>query len=135
VASNGRAGSTPARGTKGDLKMIALYFMEYYVYVIYSERLDKFYIGTTDDISRRLEEHNSAHYPLAFTVKGIPWIPFLQIQCESSLIAFQLEKFIKKMKSSAFIRRLQENPEHIASIIKKIKSGEIGIPKPRERRT
>lgn len=30
----------------------------YWVYIIYSSTIDKFYTGQTDDMERRLEEHN-----------------------------------------------------------------------------
>ena len=30
----------------------------YIVYILYSSRLDKYYIGRTNDIVRRLSEHN-----------------------------------------------------------------------------
>jgi putative endonuclease len=109
--------------------------MEYYVYILFSDKLQKFYIGTTDDVEQRLLEHNNARYPDAYTVKGIPWTLYLTIVCESSRLAYQIEAFIKKMKSSAFVRRLKEDPAIIDSIALRIKSGEIGIPKPRERRT
>ncbi len=32
----------------------------YYVYVLYSSTCDKRYIGQTDDLGRRLNEHNTA---------------------------------------------------------------------------
>ena len=31
----------------------------YYVYVLYSKEQDKFYIGYTEDLRRRMAEHNS----------------------------------------------------------------------------
>ncbi|RLD73871.1 MAG: GIY-YIG nuclease family protein, partial [Bacteroidetes bacterium] len=31
--------------------------MKYCVYIIYSFKLDKFYIGETSDLEKRLEEH------------------------------------------------------------------------------
>ncbi|MFN4313771.1 MAG: GIY-YIG nuclease family protein, partial [Chitinophagaceae bacterium] len=102
------------------------------VYILYSARLAKFYTGTTNDVDRRLEEHNSRLYKDAFSVKGVPWSLFLQIPCESSQQAYALERFIKKMKSASFIRRLKEQPEIIEALLQKINNGEIGIPRLRE---
>ena len=34
----------------------------YFVYIIYSTKLDNYYVGTTDDVERRLNEHNSKKY-------------------------------------------------------------------------
>ncbi len=35
------------------VKIISMYF----VYVIYSAKLDNYYVGTTDDVGRRYKEH------------------------------------------------------------------------------
>jgi len=94
--------------------------MPYFVYILFSEKLDRFYTGTTDDAERRLAEHNSAHYANTFTTKGIPWETFLCIECKTSKAAYALEKYIKQMKSSAFIVRLKENPNLLADVISKI---------------
>jgi putative endonuclease len=107
----------------------------YFVYILFSEKLQKFYTGTTDNVDERLLKHNTANYADAFTVKGIPWTLFLAIPCESSELAYQIEAFIKRMKSSSFIRRLKDNHDIVISITTKIKSGEIGrdaVPKPRD---
>jgi putative endonuclease len=41
------------------------------VYVIWSEKLKKRYIGSTEDVDKRLNQHNSGKTP--FTSRGIPW--------------------------------------------------------------
>jgi putative endonuclease len=76
------------------------FFMFFFVYIIYSESLERFYTGTTDNVHKRIEEHNSNKYPSTFTSKGIPWNLFLTIKCDSSGQAYKLERFIKKMHSS-----------------------------------
>jgi len=43
-----------------------------YVYILYSEKLDKFYVGACTDLNRRLYEHNIGHSK--FTSTGVPWI-------------------------------------------------------------
>ena len=94
--------------------------MEYFVYILFSEKLNRFYVGTTDHVEQRLYEHNTAHYDATFTSKGIPWTLFLSITCQSSEQAYRLERFIKKMKSAAFIRKLKNEPGLIKSILEKI---------------
>jgi putative endonuclease len=94
--------------------------MPYYVYIIYSPGLKRFYTGTTDDVSRRILEHNSDKYSDGFTSKGIPWNLFLEIECNSSQHAYKLERFIKQMKSAAFIRRLKNEPEFLSAILRKL---------------
>ncbi|MDF2380637.1 GIY-YIG nuclease family protein [Nostoc ellipsosporum NOK] len=86
----------------------------------FSEKLQKFYIGTTDDVDKRLLEHNTGKYKTAFSVKGMPWTLFMNISCRSSKQAYKLEAFIKRMKSASFIRRLKSNPEIISSVLEKI---------------
>ncbi len=43
----------------------------YTVYVLYSDRIDRYYIGYTNDLERRLSEHNRRKGK--FTDRGIPW--------------------------------------------------------------
>ena len=93
--------------------------MQYFVYILYSKKLDRYYTGTTDDVAVRLSQHNTDHYPGSFTTKGIPWEIYLSISCPSSEAAFKLEVFIKKMKSKTFILKLKEHPEIIQDIISK----------------
>ena len=93
--------------------------MTFYVYIIYSVKLQRFYIGTTDNISQRLSEHNSAKYSGSFTEKGIPWELYFSIECNSSQQAYKLEKFIKKMHSSVFIKKLKVDPELLEGLLKR----------------
>ena len=102
---------------RSDLKVA--FFMSFYVYIIYSSVLRRFYTGTTDNVTKRLEEHNSNKYRGSFTSKGIPWELFFQIECKTSEQAYKLEKFIKSMKSTVFIKRLKDEPEFLATIVRK----------------
>ena len=43
-----------------------------FTYVLYSAKLNKYYIGACTDLERRLYEHNIGHSK--FTSTGIPWI-------------------------------------------------------------
>ena len=42
------------------------------MYILYSEKLNKYYIGACTNFERRLYEHNIGHS--AFTSTGIPWV-------------------------------------------------------------
>ena len=44
----------------------------HYVYVLYSEKLKKRYIGSTANVDNRIKEHNKGKS--RFTKGGIPWI-------------------------------------------------------------
>ena len=51
--------------------------MKYCVYIIYSIKLDKFYVGETSDFKNRLEEHKTGFYKNSFTAKAQDWELFL----------------------------------------------------------
>jgi putative endonuclease len=74
------------------------------VYILYSSSLEKYYVGNTEDIERRVAEHNSGKGN--FTSKGMPWILVASIQCEDRNNAVQLELKIKKR---GIKRYLQDN--------------------------
>jgi putative endonuclease len=76
------------------------------VYIIYSTKLNRYYVGTTNNINKRLLEHNTGFYEESYTVRGIPWVLVLSYSCKSSDKAYKLEKFIKNMKSRKFIERI-----------------------------
>ena len=85
----------------------------YCVYIIFSEKLNKFYIGTTDNFERRLTEHNTEINSKSFTYKGRPWIKHLVINNLSSSQAYKIEKHLKAMKSSKYLINLIKYPELI----------------------
>jgi putative endonuclease len=109
--------------------------MRYFVYILWSSKLSKFYIGTTTEPDRRLEEHNNRIYKNAFSAKGLPWEFFLSIECKTSEHAYALERFLKQMKSSQFLKKLGSDPNLVQELLLRFERGEIGIPKLRERRT
>jgi len=91
------------------------------VYIIYSEKLNRFYIGTTDHFSERLKKHNEGYFEDAFSVKGVPWEEFLIIDQLSSSQALKMEKHIKSMKSSTYIRNLKKYSEMVEKLILRFK--------------
>ncbi len=80
--------------------------MTYYIYILYSPSADKFYVGQSNDVARRIEEHNN---PIrsTFTSKYLPW----ELACcfeasEDRGEAMKIEKHIKKQKSKNFVKQL-----------------------------
>ena len=45
----------------------------YWIYALYSERFDKIYVGQTNDITRRLFEHNFSIENSSWTKSYRPW--------------------------------------------------------------
>jgi len=75
-----------------------------YVYIFYRSSLGKFYVGSTDNVERRIDQHNSGRSN--FTSKGIPWKLIAKIECKSRSDAMGLEIQIKKR---GIKRYLQDN--------------------------
>lgn len=83
----------------------------HFVYILYSNSLDRFYIGQTHDVQLRLLRHNTDYYDNKWTAKGKPWVVFTTIQCQDKLQALKVEAHIKKMKSKVYIQNLKKHPE------------------------
>ena len=64
------------------------------VYIIYSKKLEKYYVGSTQDIEIRLYKHNTA--ASKSTKSGIPWQLVTTIDCDNRSEAVKLEMKIKK---------------------------------------
>ncbi|MCA6438638.1 MAG: GIY-YIG nuclease family protein [Sediminibacterium sp.] len=75
-----------------------------YLYIIYSERLNKHYVGACIDLERRLHEHNIGHSK--FTSTGIPWVLKYTEQFLDLPAAKKRERQIKSMKSRKYIEAL-----------------------------
>ena len=78
--------------------------MPSYCYILYSSKLDKYYVGSTTDIERRLAEHNRGKEK--FTSTGLPWVLVYKEAFEVLQQARQRELCIKKMKSRKYIETL-----------------------------
>ncbi len=76
----------------------------YFIYIIYSERADKYYIGQTDNVEKRLLEHNSVHK--GFTSQAEDWILKFYEEFNTRQEALKREKQIKSWKSRKLIEKL-----------------------------
>ncbi len=95
------------------------------VYILYSNKLDRFYTGNTElGIEERLEQHNSAYNKDSYTIKGIPWELYLTIECSSRYQARKVELHIKKMKSKKYIQNLKKYSEMKLKLLEKYKEEE-----------
>ena len=93
--------------------------MSHFLYILYSNSVNKFYIGETSDVSFRLNLHKTHEFKGSFTKIATDWEIKLTFEnSEKSNILF-LEKFIKKMKSKVFIQKIIENPEILNDILSK----------------
>ncbi|MEK7644029.1 MAG: GIY-YIG nuclease family protein [Patescibacteria group bacterium] len=76
--------------------------MKWVVYYIFSKTLNKYYIGKTDNIERKINEHN--HGTEIYTKRGIPWILIGTIDCLDNQEATKLEIKLKKAKNPKYVK-------------------------------
>src|SRR3972149_9538418 len=78
-----------------------------FVYILRSQRTGRYYVGSTQDLSRRLAEHNQPEEnPSRWTRGGAPWKLVFSEDFLRATQAVRAEKFIKRMKSRDFIEKL-----------------------------
>ncbi|MXN92545.1 GIY-YIG nuclease family protein [Flavobacterium sp. Sd200] len=80
------------------------------VYILFSKKLNRYYIGYTSDMDVRISFHQNAQ-PNKFTAKANDWELILQLECQSKAQALAVEKHIKTMKSKVYIQNLIKYPE------------------------
>ena len=71
------------------------------VYILFSKTLDRFYVGFTNDIERRLLEHNRKKGK--YTDAGMPWVLVYHENYDLKSEAMIREKQIKLHKSKQYI--------------------------------
>ncbi len=90
------------------------------VYVLYSAKLNRYYIGFTSDFDLRLKFHENAESH-KFTAKAKDWELFLKILCENKNQGLGIERHIKKMKSKTYIENLIKYPDIVLKLKNKYK--------------
>ena len=86
------------------------------VYILYSEKLQRFYTGSCKDFQFRFQDHLDKVYPASFTSNSDNWQLFLLIENLEYAQARSIETHIKKMKSRVYIENLARYPEMIAKL-------------------
>lgn len=83
----------------------------FYTYILYSHRIDRFYIGYTSNLEERLKKHNNKNN--GFTGQTDDWKLVYSMSFSSKKEALDLEKTIKSWKSKSRIRKLidSEHPD------------------------
>ena len=81
--------------------------MHYFVYILFSEKVNKYYVGSCQDIQDRLLRHNQGRSK--FTKTGIPWTLVYSENYETRSEAYRREMEIKKKKSRVFIAQLVQS--------------------------
>jgi len=87
------------------------------VYILYSQSLSKYYIGSCAEVTERLDQHLSNMFPGAFTTKANDWIIYFSLINLSYNQARRIESHIKNMKSKKYIENLKRYPELSQNLI------------------
>ena len=93
----------------------------HYLYIIYSEKLNKYYTGETPDPEHRLKQHNNHYFKINYTKGANDWVLKVNYSTNSKEEAIVLEKFIKRMKSKKFIEKIISEPSILTEILYKSK--------------
>ena len=72
-----------------------------FVYVLFSEKRSRYYVGQTADIDKRLKRHNTSGVPS--TKGGIPWKAIKLFKVADRTQAILLEKEIKKRGARRYL--------------------------------
>src|ERR1700693_101458 len=76
----------------------------YYFYVLRSRSTDRFYTGHTENLTRRIFQHNNGR-TVSIRNRG-PWVLFYSEEYPTRSEAAQRERYVKSMKSHAYIEGL-----------------------------
>ena len=88
-------------------------------YLLYSEKLNRFYTGATQSsIEERIQHQNQqtcgSH---RYTAKAEDWVLILKLKVSDYAHVVRLERKIKSMKSRIYIENLPKYPERQVKII------------------
>ena len=89
------------------------------MYILFSKSKTKYYVGETHNITERLLRHNDHTYTNSFTKIANDWEVILSFECLNKSEALYIERFIKRMKSNVFVKKIIQNPEILNDILSK----------------
>ena len=75
--------------------------MNYTVYIIFSVKTNKYYVGQTEDFEKRIRRHNNSL--VKSTKTGIPWKVIHTFSCSNRSEAMVLETKIKNRGISRYL--------------------------------
>jgi len=79
----------------------------HFFYIIFSDKTNRYYYGSSHEPEVRLNLHNSGATPS--TIHGIPWRLVYSEKYETKTEAIKREKEIKRMKNRKYIEALISN--------------------------
>ena len=101
---NRSGGSNPSSSAKSPI--IGAFFMACFVYILYSEEHDSYYIGQTNDVSEWLKRHNLGMEKA--TARYAPWKLILSFEKASRSEAVVLERKIKNLNRQRLLQLIEK---------------------------
>ncbi len=77
-----------------------------YVYILKSLKNQRFYIGSTNDLERRIFEHNSGSNKSKFTRDNCPFELVFSQEFETLILARKVEYKLKSFKSRKILEKI-----------------------------
>lgn len=78
--------------------------MKYYVYILFSQNMNRYYVGSSNDVNERLKKHLASKK--GFTSKAKDWEVKYTEEYNTRTEALKRENQIKKWKSRVMIEKL-----------------------------
>jgi len=91
----------------------------HFLYIIYSEKNNTYYVGETESLTTRLKQHNQHYFKKSYTKFTNDWVFKVEFKCKTIEDARFLERFIKRMKSKVFIETIINDNSILKDILKK----------------
>nr|AQQ74893.1 hypothetical protein [uncultured bacterium] len=82
----------------------------YWVYVLRSEKTGRFYTGSCEDLTKRVEQHNTGQNKS--TRHGVPWILVHSESYATRSEAMQRERYLKTGRGRDELKRLLNVAQH-----------------------
>jgi len=76
----------------------------YTLYILKSDNADKSYVGITNDLERRLVEHNAGRH--SYTKRYVPWFVVYTEEFNDRIEARNREKYFKSSTGRRFMKSL-----------------------------
>lgn len=78
------------------------YNVMYYIYVLQSEKTERWYTGSTNDLRKRLKQHNEGKSP--YTKNKLPWKLIYYEACLNEEDARSREKYLKTGMGKRYLK-------------------------------
>ena len=87
---------------------VIFFIIMFYVYILYSSKIDRYYIGYSENPEKRLLEKHNLGY-VKSTKIGVPYILKSKKLFQTEIEAIQEERRLKKAKNRKYLEYLIDN--------------------------